>query len=138
VKAKRLSGDTWTAPVPTLDERSIGDSTRTIAEIEEHWPQQSLYPEDAVQRRRALELAEFFDEELGPHVRRACYHELLRYPELVLPPHPRPAARGAGTAPGRIPNAACGHAQQIRDQRRVGCAQPREDGRPNRAARSRA
>src|SRR3954452_10947934 len=32
LKAKRLTGDTSTTPVLTLDGRSIGDSTRIIAE----------------------------------------------------------------------------------------------------------
>ena len=85
VKTKRLTGDTSTAPVLTLDGRAIGDSTRIIAAIEEQWPQPPLYPEDPTQRRRALELEEFFDEELGPHIRRAFYYELLPHPELVVP-----------------------------------------------------
>src|SRR6187200_16551 len=77
-EAKRRTGDTSTAPVLTLDERSIGDSTRIIAAIEQRWPQPA-------QRRRALELEEFFDEELGPHIRRAFYYELLAHPELLVP-----------------------------------------------------
>jgi glutathione S-transferase len=85
VKTKRLTGDTSTAPVLTLDGRAIGDSTRIIAAIQEQWPQPPLYPEDPTQRRRALELEQFFDEELGPHIRRALYHELLPHPELVVP-----------------------------------------------------
>jgi glutathione S-transferase len=97
VKAKRLTGDTSTAPVLTIDGRSIGDSTRIIAAIEERWPEPPLYPEDAAQRRRALELEQFFDEELGPHIRRAFYHELLPHPELVVPlfTHGQPAATRA-------------------------------------------
>jgi glutathione S-transferase len=82
---KRLTGDTSTTPVLTIDGRSIGDSTRIIAAIEEYWPEPALYPEDEEQRRRALELEEFFDEELGPHIRRAFYHELLPRPKLVMP-----------------------------------------------------
>lgn len=85
MKAKRLTGDTSTTPVLTVDGRSIGDSTRIIAAIEECWPRPPLYPEDETLRRRALELEDFFDEELGPHIRRAAYHELLPYPELVVP-----------------------------------------------------
>jgi glutathione S-transferase len=85
VKAKRLTGDTDTTPVFTVDGCSIGDSTRIIAAIEERWPQPPLYPEDQVQLRRALELEEFFDEELGPHVRRAAYYELLPHPKMVVP-----------------------------------------------------
>jgi glutathione S-transferase len=84
-KAQRLTGDTSTTPVLTLDGRSIGDSTRIIATIEQRWPRPPLYPEDETQRRRALELEEYFDEELGPHIRRAMYHEMLPHPELLLP-----------------------------------------------------
>jgi glutathione S-transferase len=84
-EAKRLTGDTSTAPVLTIDGRSIGDSTRIIAAIEQRWPQPPLYPDDPAQRRRALELEELFDEELGPHIRRAFYHELLPHPELLVP-----------------------------------------------------
>jgi glutathione S-transferase len=85
VKAERLTGDTSTTPVLAVDGRSIGDSTRIIASIEERWPRPPLYPPDAKHRRRALELEEFFDEELGPHIRRVAYHELLPNPELVVP-----------------------------------------------------
>jgi glutathione S-transferase len=85
VKARRLTGDTSTTPVLTLDGRSIGDSTAIIAAIEERWPKPPLYPRDGAQRARALELEEFFDEQLGPHIRRAAYHELLAHPELVVP-----------------------------------------------------
>jgi glutathione S-transferase len=102
VKAKRLTRDTSTAPVLTLDGRSIGDSTRIIAAIEERWPRPPLYPEDPAQRRRALELEEFFDEHLGPHIRRAFYHELLPHPELVVPlfTHGRPRAARAALRAG--------------------------------------
>ena len=85
IKARQLTGDVDTTPVLTLDGRSIGDSTRIIAAIEERWPDPPLYPRDEEQRRRALELEEFFDEELGPHIRRAVYQELLSHPELVVP-----------------------------------------------------
>lgn len=85
LKARRLTGDIATTPVLTLDGRSIGDSTRIIAAVEERWPQPSLYPEAEAPRKRALELEEFFDEELGPHIRRAAYHELLAHPETVIP-----------------------------------------------------
>jgi glutathione S-transferase len=85
IKAKRLTRDTVTTPVLTVDGRSIGDSTRIIAAIEERWPEPPLYPREASQRRRALELEEFFDEQLGPDVRRAFYHELLPHPMLVVP-----------------------------------------------------
>jgi glutathione S-transferase len=84
-QARRLTGDCDTTPVLTLDGRSIGDSTRIIAALEERWPEPPLYPEDEAERRRALELEEFFDEELGPDMRRAAYYELLTHPEMVVP-----------------------------------------------------
>ena len=84
-KAEHLTGDTSTTPVLTIDGQSIGDSTRIIAALEERWPEPPLYPPDAAQRQRALELEEFFDEELGPHIRRALYQELLPHPGLVVP-----------------------------------------------------
>jgi glutathione S-transferase len=82
---RRLTGSVATTPVLTLDGRSIGDSTRIIAALEERWPEPPLYPAGGQPRRRALELEDYFDEELGPHVRRAVYHVLLEHPELVVP-----------------------------------------------------
>ncbi len=84
-ETKRMTGDTSTVPVLTIDGQSIGDSTRIIAAIEQRWSQPPLYPDDPALRRRALELEEFLDEELGPHVRRAFYHEVLPHPELLVP-----------------------------------------------------
>ena len=73
-----------TLPVLQLGGHAIGDSTRIIAALEERWPEPALYPADPEQRRRALELEEFFDEELGADIRRALYHVLLEHPDLVL------------------------------------------------------
>ncbi len=53
----------------SIDGRRIGDSTAIVAELEERYPEPPLYPADIAQRRRALELEEFFDEELGPYIR---------------------------------------------------------------------
>jgi glutathione S-transferase len=85
VATRRLTGSVGTTPVLTLDGRSIGDSTRIIAALEERWPEPPLYPVGDEPRRRALELEDYFDEELGPHVRRAVYHVLLEHPQLVVP-----------------------------------------------------
>jgi glutathione S-transferase len=85
LQAKRLTGDTYTTPVLTIEGRSIGDSTAIIAALEQRWRYPPVYPRAAAQRRRALQLEEFFDEQLGPHIRRAAYHELLPYPELLVP-----------------------------------------------------
>jgi glutathione S-transferase len=102
VKAKHLTGDISTTPVLTIDGRSIGDSTRIIAALEERWPEPALYPQDATLRRRAFALEEFFDEELGPHLRRAFYAELLAHPRLLVPlfTHGEPAATRAALRAG--------------------------------------
>jgi glutathione S-transferase len=74
-------GAQYTFPVLTLDGRNIGDSTAIIAALEERYPQAPLYPEDAGERRRALELEDFFDEELGPPIRQLVWHELGKDPD---------------------------------------------------------
>ncbi|TMK99004.1 MAG: glutathione S-transferase [Actinobacteria bacterium] len=73
-----------TFPVLQLDGRAIGDSTRIIAALERRFPDPPLYPGEPAMRHRALELEEFFDENLGPHVRRVAFWELLRAPDLML------------------------------------------------------
>jgi glutathione S-transferase len=66
--ARRLTGGS-TFPVLELDGEAIGDSTLIIEALEERQPEPALYPSDPDPRRRALELEDFFDEELGPYTR---------------------------------------------------------------------
>jgi glutathione S-transferase len=75
-------GAQYTLPVLQLDGRTIGDSTAIIAALEERYPERPLYPADPELRRRALELEDFFDEELGPHARLAAFHALIGEPEV--------------------------------------------------------
>ena len=72
-----------TFPVLQLDGEAIGDSTAIIAALERRYPDPPLYPEDPGERRRALELEEFFDEELGPHARLLAFHEATKDPAIV-------------------------------------------------------
>ncbi len=72
-----------TFPVLELDGRAIGDSTAIIAALEEGYPDPPLYPGDPDERRRALELEDFFDEELGPHMRLLAFHEATKDPAVV-------------------------------------------------------
>jgi glutathione S-transferase len=74
-----------TSPVLELDGRGIGDSSAILLAIEERWPEPLLIPANTMQRRRALRLEDWFDEELGPHIRRAVYWDLLPYPDVVIP-----------------------------------------------------
>jgi glutathione S-transferase len=64
--ARRLTGES-TFPVLVLGGEAIGDSTRIIETLERRRPEPPLYPADLTQRQRALELEDFFDEELGAY-----------------------------------------------------------------------
>jgi len=71
-----------TLPVLQMDGRAIGDSTAVIAALDAKYPDQPLYPSDPDERRRALELEDWFDENLGPHARLLPFHDLIQEPEL--------------------------------------------------------
>lgn len=74
-------GQTNTLPVLRLDGSSVGDSTAIIAALERRNPDPPLYPEDPEERRRALELEEFFDEQLGPYSRLFVFNEIREDPD---------------------------------------------------------
>jgi glutathione S-transferase len=67
-----------TFPILDLDGESIGDSTRIIETLERRYPDPPLYPSDPDERRRALELEDYFDEQVAPHVRRLLFWEMSR------------------------------------------------------------
>jgi glutathione S-transferase len=75
-------GESITLPLLVMDGRTIADSTAILAAIEERHPDPPLYPADPDQRHRALELEDFFDEELGPHARLLPFHELSSEPAM--------------------------------------------------------
>ena len=81
--ARRLTGGS-TFPVLEIDGRALDDSTRIIETLEGLWPDPPLYPADPADRRRALEIEDFFDEELGPHMRMLVISQMLPSPELLL------------------------------------------------------
>jgi glutathione S-transferase len=71
-----------TVPVLELDGRVIGDSTEIIAALDAKYLDRPLYPSKPEERARALELEEWFDENLGPHTRLLPFYELIQEPEL--------------------------------------------------------
>jgi glutathione S-transferase len=81
--AQKLAGGN-TLPVLVLDGEAIGDSSRIIEALERRHPDPPLYPSDAQARRRAVELEDFFDEELGPYVRLTAIDHLLGEPNVFL------------------------------------------------------
>jgi glutathione S-transferase len=83
--AKKLTGGRETTlPVLVLDGTAIGDSSAIIEALEKRDPEPSLYPSDPDERQRALELEDFFDEELGPYTRRLVVHHMLPERDLIL------------------------------------------------------
>jgi glutathione S-transferase len=101
VVARRLTG-AMTLPVLVLDGEAIGDSTRIIAELERRYPDPPLYPEDPVERERALALEDHFDEHLGAGIRRLVFFHLVRDSELG----PRTLSGPGGAVHARIMDAA--------------------------------
>lgn len=81
--ARELWGGS-TLPVLVLDGRPIGDSTEIIAALERRYANPPLYPSDPVERRRALELEDFFDEQLGPYTRLLFMHHAGPDAKLML------------------------------------------------------
>lgn len=71
-----------TMPVLQIDGETIGDSTAIIAALEARYPEPPLYPGDPEDRARALELEDWFDENLGPHARLLPFYELIQEPDL--------------------------------------------------------
>ncbi|MBO0768129.1 MAG: glutathione S-transferase family protein [Solirubrobacterales bacterium] len=91
-------GRSYTFPILQWDGRCYQDSTAIIAALEDGHQSPSLYPDDPGERARALELEDFFDEQVGPYVRRFVFHELIRDPqqfETVM----SKAAPGLGMGP---------------------------------------
>lgn len=83
LRARRLRAGR-TMPVLEVSGRAIGDSTKIIEEVEQRWPEPPLYPADPQERRRALELEEYFDEECGPHARRVLFSDNLSEPGAFI------------------------------------------------------
>lgn len=71
-----------TMPILQIDGEAVGDSTAIIAALEARYPDPPLYPSDTEGRVRALELEDWFDENLGPHTRLLPFYELTQEPDL--------------------------------------------------------
>jgi glutathione S-transferase len=73
-----------TLPVLRLEGRAIGDSTAIVAALEARFPDPPLYPADPAERARALELEDFFDEQLAPAVRRLGWFHTAQQPRAFF------------------------------------------------------
>ena len=102
-------GRHYTLPVIAFEDgRRIGDSSAIVAALEQRRPDPPLFPSDPTERRRALALEDWFDEHLGPAIRRYVFHALRSERELFdelasqqVPPALRSHRRMAG-AYGRM------------------------------------
>lgn len=75
-KIKKLTGQTAT-PVLIIGARAIAGSAAIIDELEKLQPLPALYPADAAERARALEIQKRFDDDLMPRIRRAILMTII-------------------------------------------------------------
>jgi glutathione S-transferase len=78
----RLTGKTE-VPVLRVGSEVVGGSASIIDELERRVPTPALYPSDPSERTRALEVQQWFDDEVGPMVRRALFAVMLATPGYV-------------------------------------------------------
>lgn len=84
--AVRRAGGKRMTPILVTSDGVIGDSTAILLWAHDRAAKgRELYPQDPAARAGVLALEERFDHDLGPHVRRAIYFELLPVRRLTLP-----------------------------------------------------
>ena len=81
--ARELAGGR-TFPVLVLDGEAIGDSTRILEALERFRPDPPLFPVEPAERRRALEIEDYFDEEFAPYLRGLLFHHMIPHADLTL------------------------------------------------------
>ncbi len=93
----RLSGQP-TVPVLRREGEVVAGSSQIIDCVETLFPEPRLYPENAGERERALEIQRWFDTEIGPEVRRARFFDILNdagYVVRIFAGSKGPVVRGA-------------------------------------------
>ena len=78
----RISGQK-SVPVLRRGALVVAGSSRLIAWLEETHPLPPLYPAQPADLERALEIERWFDEQIGPEIRRSLFHTLLREPAYL-------------------------------------------------------
>jgi glutathione S-transferase len=96
-RIRRLSGGPTTTPLLRDGERVVSGSAAIVAHLESRAPAPPLFPSDPGRRREAGEWVRWLDEEIGPAVRLAVFHDLLADPALAgrLFTTGQPALKGA-------------------------------------------
>jgi len=80
--ALRLTGQTQ-VPIMRFGREYVPGSADILARLEQRFPLPPLYPSDPESRARAVELQRFFDEDIGPMVRRGVFAVLTREPDYL-------------------------------------------------------
>lgn len=84
--AVRRAGGQRSVPILVTSKGVIGDSSDILLWANERAATGcQLFPEDAAACKEVLALEAWFDQDLGPHVRRAIYFELLPLAGLAIP-----------------------------------------------------
>ena len=73
----KLTGQRKT-PVVRFGDTFVSGSANILAALEERFPNPALYPADPADRARALEVQRYFDEEIGPRIRRPVLEACLQ------------------------------------------------------------
>ena len=80
---KRLAAG-GSVPVLVDGDRIIQGSDAILDHLDASFVGQPLTPTDPALAQRCREIEAFADKEIGPHVRRICYHSLLESPKIVI------------------------------------------------------
>jgi glutathione S-transferase len=78
----KLTGQTM-VPVLLVDGEPVAGSARILDALERLAPHPPLYPEDPAERARALEIQAYFDDEVGPSIRRAFFSLAIDEPAYL-------------------------------------------------------
>lgn len=83
-KAKKLCSRS-SLPILVHDKKVLNESSEIISYLDHIFPQKLLTPTDPQLKQEALQWEQFADKQLGPDVRRICYHTLLDHPDIIIP-----------------------------------------------------
>ena len=80
---KKLTGGYF---VPVLRDKGqvYQESSRIVHYLDEAYPEKLLIPADERLKKDAMEWQILLDEEIGVHIRRYIYYELMKYPDIVV------------------------------------------------------
>ncbi|MDA0338933.1 MAG: glutathione S-transferase family protein [Proteobacteria bacterium] len=73
---KKRTGQTQT-PVVRFGDEHVHGSARIIGALEHRFPQPPLYPQGPAERDKALKIQRFFDDNIGPGIRRSTLMSMI-------------------------------------------------------------